>query len=213
MKINQVEELVGITKKNIRFYEEQGLLNPERNPENGYREYSLKDVAQLCKIKLFRKLDVPIEEIKKMQAGQLSFDKCMEEHMVRLNHQQHNLELVKELCSKMMDEVDEIEKLDAAKYLEEMARLELGGTTFMNITENDVRKKKVGPLIATLVVVLVCAAGMGVLLWANSLEPIPPAVLLVILAPMVVVTLGVIAALVLRIKEINGGEEDEASKY
>jgi len=37
MKINQVEELVGITKKNIRFYEEQGLLNPERNPENGYR--------------------------------------------------------------------------------------------------------------------------------------------------------------------------------
>jgi DNA-binding transcriptional MerR regulator len=25
MKINQVEELVGITKKNIRFYEEQGL--------------------------------------------------------------------------------------------------------------------------------------------------------------------------------------------
>ena len=36
MKINQVEELVGITKKNIRFYEEQGLLNPDRDPENGY---------------------------------------------------------------------------------------------------------------------------------------------------------------------------------
>ena len=27
MKIKQVEELVGITRKNIRFYEEQGLLN------------------------------------------------------------------------------------------------------------------------------------------------------------------------------------------
>ena len=40
MKINQVEELVGITKKNIRFYEEQGLINPERNRDNGYREYS-----------------------------------------------------------------------------------------------------------------------------------------------------------------------------
>ena len=26
MKINQVEELVGITKKNIRFYEEQGPI-------------------------------------------------------------------------------------------------------------------------------------------------------------------------------------------
>ena len=30
MKIKQVEELVGITQKNIRFYEDQGLLKVER---------------------------------------------------------------------------------------------------------------------------------------------------------------------------------------
>ena len=46
MKIKQVEELVGITRKNIRFYEEQGLLSGER-AEYGYREYSLKDVKRL----------------------------------------------------------------------------------------------------------------------------------------------------------------------
>lgn len=28
MKINEVEAQVGITKKNIRFYEEQGLIAP-----------------------------------------------------------------------------------------------------------------------------------------------------------------------------------------
>ncbi|MBR3374343.1 MAG: MerR family transcriptional regulator, partial [Firmicutes bacterium] len=33
MKINQVAELVDITKKNIRFYEDQGLVNPDRDPE------------------------------------------------------------------------------------------------------------------------------------------------------------------------------------
>ena len=44
MKIKQVEELVGITRKNIRFYEEQGLLNVER-AENGYREYHTADIA------------------------------------------------------------------------------------------------------------------------------------------------------------------------
>lgn len=43
MKIKHVEELVGITRKNIRFYEEQGLLNPER-AENGYREYHLEEL-------------------------------------------------------------------------------------------------------------------------------------------------------------------------
>ena len=45
MKIKQVEELVGITKKNIRFYEDQGLLNVER-AENGYREYHREDIVQ-----------------------------------------------------------------------------------------------------------------------------------------------------------------------
>ena len=54
MKIKQVEELVGITKKNIRFYEEQGLLQIER-AENGYREYHQKDVIRLQEIKLLRR--------------------------------------------------------------------------------------------------------------------------------------------------------------
>ncbi len=48
MKIKQVEELVGITSKNIRFYEERGLLTPER-AENGYREYHEENIKTLKK--------------------------------------------------------------------------------------------------------------------------------------------------------------------
>ena len=69
MKINEVEALVGITKKNIRFYEEQGLISPRRNSENGYREYGPREVDQLRQVKLLRKLGVPLEEIRKMQSG------------------------------------------------------------------------------------------------------------------------------------------------
>ena len=56
MKINEVEALVGITKKNIRFYEEQGLLSPRRNSENGYRDYGQEEVDTLRQIKLLRKI-------------------------------------------------------------------------------------------------------------------------------------------------------------
>lgn len=52
MKIYQVEELVGITKKNIRFYEDQGLLCPNRNPQNDYREYSLDDVKSMMLVSI-----------------------------------------------------------------------------------------------------------------------------------------------------------------
>ena len=65
MKINEVEQLVGVTKRNIRFYEKEGLLSPGRT-DNGYRDYGEADVEALRKIKLLRKLDVPLEEIRKM---------------------------------------------------------------------------------------------------------------------------------------------------
>ena len=71
MKINEVEQLVGVTKRNIRFYEKEGLLSPGRT-DNGYRDYSEADVEALRKIKLLRKLDVPLEEIRRMQQGTLT---------------------------------------------------------------------------------------------------------------------------------------------
>ena len=42
MLIREVEERCGISKKNIRFYEQQGLLQPKRNASN-YREYEEAD--------------------------------------------------------------------------------------------------------------------------------------------------------------------------
>ena len=57
MKIKHVEELVGISSKNIRFYEEQGLLTPSR-AENNYREYHEADIIRLKQIKFLRKLGV-----------------------------------------------------------------------------------------------------------------------------------------------------------
>ena len=44
MKVKEVETITGIKSKNIRFYEQQGLLCPARN-DNGYREYTDIDIA------------------------------------------------------------------------------------------------------------------------------------------------------------------------
>ena len=82
VKINEVEALVGITKKNIRFYEEQGLLAPRRNSENGYRDYGEAEVSVLRRIKLMRKLGVSLEEIRQMQAGSLTVADGMRRHLV-----------------------------------------------------------------------------------------------------------------------------------
>lgn len=213
MKINRVEELVGITKKNIRFYEEQGLLNPSRNPENGYREYTENDVKTLERIKLLRKLSVPIEEIRMIQEGKLGFSDCMERHIIYLNHKQHDIGLIMELCTGMSKEVASLEMLDASKYLGEMERLEEEGTHFMDIEKKDIRKKKIGPIIAAAFFVALMLALMALFCWAYVTEPMPVGILLLMTLPLLAVMIGVVCALILRLREINGGEEDEASKY
>jgi DNA-binding transcriptional MerR regulator len=90
MKINQVEQLAGITKGNIRFYEKEGLLAPGRNSENGYREYTESDVLWLKKIRLLRMLDVPIEEILKLKSGELTLSDAMGRHMIQLERRRAN---------------------------------------------------------------------------------------------------------------------------
>lgn len=213
MKINQVEELVGITKKNIRFYEDQGLLNPERNPENGYREYGLEDVSRLHKIKLLRKLDVPIEEIKKLFENRDTLKNCMENHLIELDHRQQNLEILKQMCADMSEHTEEFSQLDATAYLEEMDRLERGGTEFMDIEKRDIRRKKRGPIVAAAVMIGFFLLMLVVFFWASAMAPLPPLVAIVVLISIMLPIIGVAVALVQRLKEIDGGEEDEARKY
>ena len=53
-----VVQISGTTKR-------WGLLQPKRNEKNGYREYTPEDIKRILQIKILRKLDVPIEEIKR----------------------------------------------------------------------------------------------------------------------------------------------------
>ena len=64
MNIKEVEKVTGISSQNIRFYEKSGLVHPDRNEENGYREYDTNDIRILKLIKMFRMIDMPIEQIK-----------------------------------------------------------------------------------------------------------------------------------------------------
>ena len=46
MTIREIEALSGMTRANIRFYESEGLLTPNRM-ENGYRDYTRSDLDTL----------------------------------------------------------------------------------------------------------------------------------------------------------------------
>lgn len=122
MKINQAAELVGITSKNIRFYEDQGLIAPARDSSNGYRDYSIEDVEQLCRIKLLRKLGISCDNIRRLQSGELDFDKCMDDHVAELEKSSNNIEHMKTMCRVLRDEADSLAEIKASVYLEKIDR-------------------------------------------------------------------------------------------
>ena len=212
MKINQVEELVGITKKNIRFYEEQGLVHPERNPENGYREYTLRDVEQLQRVKLLRKLDVPCEQIRRVADGELELSDCMHAHARVLEARQADLLRMRELCA-MLEQGNDFATLDTAEYLETMRRLEQGGARFVDVKKSDVKKRRAASILSAVVFVVLMAAIIALALWGNSMEPMPKLLLIFVIVFPLAVIVGVLIALRQRLKELKGGELDEAGKY
>ena len=216
MKINEVEALVGITRKNIRFYESEGLLAPRRNSENGYRDYGGAEVSVLLQIKLMRKLGVSLEEIRRMQNGTHTVGDGMRRHLVTLERDRDNLEQAIRLCAGLTDRQERLGDLDAGSILKEMEDMEQGGTTFQNKQKRDVRIRYLAPVAITTGMVLLMGSFAGLLLWiiAMGVADAPPVwvLLVLVLIPLVVIG-GVVLALVQRIREIGRGEIDDAKNY
>lgn len=66
MKIKEVSQKLNVTQKTVRFYEEQGFLNPAMEEKNGrrFREYSLQDIKTMEMIIQLRKMSFSVEEIR-----------------------------------------------------------------------------------------------------------------------------------------------------
>ena len=211
MKINKVEELVGITKKNIRFYEEKGLITPARNEENMYREYSESDVDMLRRIKLLRQLSIPIEEIAKLQKGYLTLEDCMRRHRIYMEREEENLRQKKSICQQIEESKDQLLQLDTEKYFLLMQEMEREGVRFMNV--NHVDKKRKASITSAITMIIIMIATIALLIWGYIVEPLPMIIFAIIVAIPVAVIVGILLALKERMKEIEGGEEDAASKY
>ena len=66
MKIKEVSQKTGLSKKTIRFYEEEGLIEPEKTYQNGraYRTYTQAHIQTLNDVALLRRARFSVEEIK-----------------------------------------------------------------------------------------------------------------------------------------------------
>lgn len=217
MKINEVEALVGITKKNIRFYESEGLLSPPRNSLNGYRDYGAAEVEALRRIKLLRKLGVPLEEIRQMLSGGTpTVGGGMRRHLLTLERERRTLDAATALCAQLAACPLPLSQWDASEALARMEKMEQGGMTFMNRQKQDIQRRYVPPVLAAAAFTALMAAIIALILWDVHTDPggAPPLPLLIVLLGIPCAAIGgVITALCQRLREIGRRDEDAVEKY
>lgn len=66
--IRVVMEMTNLTARQIRYYEEQGLIKPSRN-EGNQRMFSIEDIEQFLEIKRFIEQGVNIAGVKAIFAA------------------------------------------------------------------------------------------------------------------------------------------------
>lgn len=217
MKINEVEAAVGVTKKNIRFYEEEGLITPSREPDNGYRSYSQADVERLRRIKLLRKLDVPLAEIREMLEGQKTLAEGMAQQLERLSTRRKDLDEAIGFCTVLEKASGNLEELDVEQTLARLAAREEQGVTFVNIERTDRKGERIrGACIGAALFVALMAFVIATMVWAFYSDPqeAPPLPLLIVLFGIPVgCIVGTLKVLLERIEEIGKGEEDAYRNY
>lgn len=110
MNINEVEKITGVSKRNIRFYEKEGLILPKRNNENSYRVYDEYDVWRIKVIKMLRMLDMPLEEIKKVLEEEQMLSVAVVNQQAELERKAKELQAAISFCEQLKE--TELEALD-----------------------------------------------------------------------------------------------------
>ena len=168
MKIGEVASITGLTAGNIRFYEKEHLISPQKSDSNGYRDYSEAEVEQLMKIKLLRMIGVPVKEIREC----LETDGALTGALERVITEQR--EKIKEANdSILMSEYLLDQGCDMDHLPEELLRSAAEGYSAYYsqidvIDENNrqrVKKYKAGMLGIIVFILITVIAGL--LLWAN----------------------------------------------
>lgn len=119
-----------------------------------------------------------------------------------MEREKKNLTQVQEFCETLLQEKLTLEELDAEACLERMEQLEKEGTNFMNIQKTDVHKKKIRGAFLGAGIMLVLMAGMvGMILWGNSVDPLPIGWLLFLIAIPVAFVIAILVALRARLRD------------
>ena len=105
MIVSEVAKSAGVSANVVRYYSRIGLLNPGRNPDNGYREYTPQDVVRVSFIRKAKWLGFTLKDVKtileKADSGESPCGEVRRIITERLQENQLRLDRLNEIQERM----------------------------------------------------------------------------------------------------------------
>lgn len=93
MTVHEAAKLAGVSIRTLQYYDRIGLLHPTEYTEAGYRLYDEADLERLQQILLFRELEFPLKDIKKIiKSPAFDRNRALEQQIALLTMKKERLE-------------------------------------------------------------------------------------------------------------------------
>ena len=125
MTVHEVSKIAGVSIRTLQYYDKIGLLHPAGYSDSGYRLYDDTDLRRLQQIMLFRELEFPLKDIRKIvEDPHFDQGKALRQQIelleLKKEHLEDLIELARNLQKKGEDFMD-FKAFDTSK-IEEFAR-------------------------------------------------------------------------------------------
>lgn len=99
MTVHEVSRRTGVSVRTLQYYDNIGLLHPAEYTQAGYRLYDDAALEKLQQILLFRELEFPLKEIRKIiESPSFDRDKALEQQITLLTMKKEHLEKLIDLA-------------------------------------------------------------------------------------------------------------------
>lgn len=105
LPIGEFARMCRLSTKQLRHYDQLGLLTPARvDPGTGYRYYSPAQARQALAIALLRSLDVPLPQIAEAMADEEAIPKMLAAHLARVEAEIEHRKRTARALTRLLDE-------------------------------------------------------------------------------------------------------------
>lgn len=115
--IGEISEIFEIPKSTLRYWESENLIQLERNETNDYREYTLKQMIDLCDIVFYRNLNVSVKKLKRLHEMDINdLNTILNETQNGVDHQISQLLSIREGILSRKNKIQQVAQMQMEPY-------------------------------------------------------------------------------------------------